>query len=121
MALDLCLEGAGWLVMMMDTNASDVARFFRRPAPVSPTVVIPPAEPTAAIDERRDRHRAAAASLPIREAQAIFLVDVCGYDYDRAAAALNTDRDDIAVRVGVGRRAIRAASERSSRAPLHEV
>ena len=104
--------------MMMDTNASDVARFFRRPPAVSADTrsSTPPAEPTTASKDRRDRNRAAAARLPIREAEAIFLVDVCGYSYDQAAAALITDRDDIALRVDVGRRAIRAATERSTSA-----
>ena len=113
MALDLCLEGAGWLLMMVDTNAPGVAGFLPRRS--SPTAAVPSQvefapEPKTSVAagpiDRRQQVRMAAAELPIDQARAVWLVDVCGYRYDDAAAALRVDRTDIAARVAMGRRAI---------------
>lgn len=112
MAIDLCLEGAGWLLMMVDTSAPGVAGLLpRRSAPTAvapqPTGTTRPKTSVAASpNDRRQQVRMAAAELPIDQARAIWLVDVCGCRYDDAAAALQIDRDDLAARVAMGRRAI---------------
>lgn len=51
--------------------------------------------------------RAVAAGLPIEQAGAVWLIDVCGCSYDAAAAALDVPRDELAATVSAARRAIR--------------
>lgn len=113
MAIDLCLEGAGWLLMMVDTSAPGVAGLLPRrsvptaAAPPNPRGATGPKTSVAAgPNDRRQQVRMAAAELPIDQARAIWLVDVCGCRYDDAAAALQIDRDDLAARIAMGRRAI---------------
>lgn len=112
MALDLCIEGAGWLLMMVDTNAPDMARFLPRRSAATPAP-IPAATPKTAVaaspDDRRQRVRTAAAELPLDQARAVWLVDVCGYRYAQAADALAIDSSEVAARLAAGRQTIRSS------------
>lgn len=51
--------------------------------------------------------RAAAGELPFPQAQALWLVDVCGCSYAEAAAEARTTRESILCRVAGGREALR--------------
>jgi DNA-directed RNA polymerase specialized sigma24 family protein len=51
--------------------------------------------------------RAAAGELPFPQAQALWLVDVCGCSYAEAAAEARTTREGIVRRVASGREALR--------------
>lgn len=62
------------------------------------------------MSDRFDEHwsiRTAASQLPIREAEAIWLVDVCGCSYTQAAAEARTSPQTIACLVSRARPAIR--------------
>lgn len=101
MAIDLCIEGSGWVIHAIDgaSNALTVLRrftaFTHRPA----TSVLP--------CDRAEQTRRAASQLPIDQAQAIWLVDVCGYSYSAAADVIDADHETVAARVSRGRQNIR--------------
>ena len=50
---------------------------------------------------------AAVLDLPFEHMQAVWLVDVCGYNYDQVAAARRCSRNDVATLIREGRYALR--------------
>lgn len=102
MAIELCIEGSGWMLHAIDGGASNMMTALRQFLPFAPrsTVVNAPAD-------RAEQTRRAAAELPIDQARAIWLVDVCGYCYADAAAVIDDDLETVAALVGHGRQAIR--------------
>lgn len=78
---------------------------------------LPPAEldvqPTVDLDP--ERIRAIAARLPIQLAWAIFLVDVCGYDYRSAARGLGVSERVVGKRLRIARTHIAEAVTRDGR------
>ena len=57
------------------------------------------------------RVRSAVDELPIEQAQAVWLVDVCSCSYDEAAREVGISRTQLCARVAEGRRFVRYAIE----------
>lgn len=99
MALDMCVETYGAAVHIFDAIVGSGILLRSKPGEQR-TVPAPPSILDA-------RVRAAADRLPFIEAQALWLVDVCGCSYDHAADVVGIERHVFASRVRDARRAVR--------------
>ena len=119
MAIDLCIESAGWVAHFVEANVGHSFLPLRHGARMRQTADETAANPPVDIDTNTDTDtkdqpldaaaqiRAVAADLPIEQATAVWLIDMCGYSYDVAAAALGVSRDELAAQVTEARRTIR--------------
>lgn len=107
MAIDLCIESAGWVAQFVEASVVHPILPLRRSVSrVAQTSTVEHHEP----DDRSATVaviREAASDLPIDQAKALWLIDVCGCGYDEAAETLGVDRAELAGRIGDARRAIR--------------
>lgn len=109
MALDLCIETYGAMGASLDLQmakslllTSSSLRPSVRRERSNPNSVGQLPHPAFVASVKR-----AADRLPIDEAHALWLVDVCGHDYIGAAAESGVDRERFAERVATARRRIR--------------
>ncbi len=119
MAIDLCIESAGWVAHFVEANVGHSFLPLRHGARMRQTADETAANPPVDIDidtntDTKDQPldaaaqiRAVAADLPIEQATAVWLIDMCGCSYDVAAAALGVSRDELAAQVTEARRTIR--------------
>lgn len=108
MAIDLCIEGAGWVVYAIDGGVSDLLSTIRSfvtnssPRDGSSSEVSNTATGTLSTPVH-----VAAAELPLEQATAIWFVDVCGYSYAEAGTAIGVSRETIEHWIREGRQSIR--------------
>lgn len=113
MAIDLCIESAGWVAQFVEANAGHSIPPLRRSLRSRSLTTETTASITspAAFDEGPSTEaliRTTAAELPIDQARAIWLIDMCGCSYDEAAATMGVTRDELATEVTSARQAIRS-------------
>lgn len=111
MALDLCLESAGWVAQYIEANAANPLTMLRWSSKTdgrsteTTSSSVQPGPDIGPVDEITVRQ--AAAGLPIDQAKAVWLVDVCGYRYSEAAASVGVNRIEMAERINAARQSIR--------------
>ena len=104
MPLDLCLDSYGTAVHVMDSLLAS-GLYLRIRSDVDEAVQ------TDDVDDFDQVVRGAVAAMPFEQAQALWLVDVCGCGYDQAAQEVLTTRTVLGERVAQGRRFIRSCLE----------
>ena len=102
--VDLCLESYGAAVHVVDSLLS--SGFYLR-------LRNRMAEKVPGSRNFEDVVRVSSGELCFEQAQALWLVDVCGCSYDEAALEARTGRQQIASRVAGGRQLIRQSLETS--------
>jgi DNA-directed RNA polymerase specialized sigma24 family protein len=117
MPIDMCIESYAAAVHVVDSMLS--SGFYLRSRPGDDLVIEPGSTESRLVNELGDQGRVpantnfgdavrrAASRLPFDEAQALWLVDVCGSSYEHAADEARTTGSVIANRVAEGRRSIR--------------
>ena len=103
MAMDICVESYGIVVQALDTGfVSHLSNLgFRADRRQRTHLEVQDPSP---VKQHADE-------LPFRQAQSLWLVDVCGCSYDQAAAEMRIDRVDLAASVAAGRTNIRDGIE----------
>ncbi len=107
MALELCIESTGWIAQFAHANGWESVATLVRSGASTRRGANPSGSMPDISDRRREAIRQTASSLPFEQAQALWLVDSCGYGYADAAEIARVDRSTMAERVANGRRSIR--------------
>lgn len=121
MALELCIDSAAWILHAIDVGAPETLRgfHFRRSSPANPEAD-DDAKATSVRQSEFDKAvRTAASDLAYEQAQAVWLVDVCGCDYEHAAAETQSSKREVADRVRAGRHQIRQSIASPQRPRTH--
>lgn len=100
-AIDVCIETYGLVLHTLDSGWWDSSLISLRNR--SRRHIKQPNTPSEV-----EQIRLAAASLPYEQTAALWLVDVCGYSYNEAAADMRVSVETVRDRVAMGRNAIRS-------------